>query len=533
MLAFFLMGLGLIYNPGETQAEPFVYVGHINAHQVSVIDVATDTVIATIDGVFRPHGLAITPDGTRAYVTNYGYNRTVTVIDTATNTIVDTVSGVGYDPGGIAITPDGTKAYVANRVSNNVSVIDITTNTVMATIATARYPVSVAITPDSQYAYVANQTGLRVTIINTSTNRVAGIIDDRKRHVGIAIRPDGSQAYVVNDLESSFSVIDMATNSVISTVPTGGIHPYWVAISPDGTRAYIANVSSDNVAVIETETNSVIALVPVERAPYKVAVTPDNSKAYVGNVGAASVSVLDTETNTVIETIAVAATPLAMAITPVREANIEVDPLQYDFGHVQVGSPSTMYLSLSNNGGAELIIEDIYLDSLISGDPFTFYCPFLLPLTLVSGSSLDIEVMYNPTLIFAQQANSLVIESSDQDEGVIEVPFQGWGVLAEEPSQAMTGLKDFLDQAIASGMITGQGSGKSADKRLHALRNMIDSAGDLIANGAMPEACAQLGSIYKKLDGQPKPPDFASGVAVPGIAAAILELKDNLDCPVL
>ena len=56
------------------------------------------------------------------------------MIDTATNTVVATVP-VGSFPFGIAITPDGTTAYVVNNGSNTVSVIDTagtTTITVQA-----------------------------------------------------------------------------------------------------------------------------------------------------------------------------------------------------------------------------------------------------------------------------------------------------------------------------------------------------------------------------------------------------------------
>jgi YVTN family beta-propeller protein len=73
------------------------------SNTVSVIDTATNTVVATIPLRVQPLGVAITPDGTRAYVTD-GDSNTVSVIDTATNAVIATIS-VGLDPVGIAITP--------------------------------------------------------------------------------------------------------------------------------------------------------------------------------------------------------------------------------------------------------------------------------------------------------------------------------------------------------------------------------------------------------------------------------------------
>ena len=78
---------------------------------------------ATISVGDNPKGVAITPDGTKAYVTNLDYH-TVSVINTATNTVSATIT-VGDGPYGVVITPDGTKAYVTNRRDGSVSVIKI------------------------------------------------------------------------------------------------------------------------------------------------------------------------------------------------------------------------------------------------------------------------------------------------------------------------------------------------------------------------------------------------------------------------
>jgi YVTN family beta-propeller protein len=74
-----------------------------------------------------------------AYVTNSG-SGTVSVIDVASNTVVATVLGF-TGPYGVAITPDGAFAYVANRLSLNVSVIDVASNTVIATVPVGAYPI--------------------------------------------------------------------------------------------------------------------------------------------------------------------------------------------------------------------------------------------------------------------------------------------------------------------------------------------------------------------------------------------------------
>jgi YVTN family beta-propeller protein len=86
-------------------------------------------------GTTQPYGVAITPDGRHAYVTNTATpGSTVSVIDTTSNTVTATID-LGQEPYGVAITPDGRHAYVTNHAApaahgSTISVIDTTSNTV-------------------------------------------------------------------------------------------------------------------------------------------------------------------------------------------------------------------------------------------------------------------------------------------------------------------------------------------------------------------------------------------------------------------
>jgi YVTN family beta-propeller protein len=73
--------------------------------------------------------VALTPDGSKVYVTN-AHDNNVSVINTATNTVVGSPIPVGVHPFGVAVTPDGSKVYVTNVEDNTVSVIATVTNAV-------------------------------------------------------------------------------------------------------------------------------------------------------------------------------------------------------------------------------------------------------------------------------------------------------------------------------------------------------------------------------------------------------------------
>jgi YVTN family beta-propeller protein len=150
---------------------PFAYVTNNGSGSVSVIDTATNAVVATpsVDGA--PLRIAVTPDGTRAYIASRGDDGIVSVLDTATNTVAQTIPAVtDFFIAGVAITPDGKRAYLASSGNDHtVKVLETATNTVAATIPMEN-SIDIAITPDGKHAYVTNFEG--VSVIDTATNKV-------------------------------------------------------------------------------------------------------------------------------------------------------------------------------------------------------------------------------------------------------------------------------------------------------------------------------------------------------------------------
>ena len=134
----------------------FVYVTCLSfttGPKLAVIDTATNTVVAIVPlpGTFPP-GVAITPDGASVYVANNGGGvccgggggvSSVSVIDTATNTLVANFFA-GLSPNGIAASPDGAFVYVTDLGNNSVSVISTANNSVVEIVPVGLFPMSVA-----------------------------------------------------------------------------------------------------------------------------------------------------------------------------------------------------------------------------------------------------------------------------------------------------------------------------------------------------------------------------------------------------
>jgi len=319
---------------GRTLVDPrFAYVTNAFAPSVAVVDTVTNQVTATIDFPTGsvPFAAAMLPDLEKVYVTSLdafstcGDNTGVFVIDTASNAIAAGPIAVGCEPTGIAITPDGQRAYVASQLSDSISVIDTATDSVSATILTPDGGglASIAISPDGLRAYATGLGQSPVLVIDITSNTVFGMpIDAGTNSSGIAISPNGALAYVANTNDlGSVTVIDTATNTVIATTALDD-YPYAVAFTPDSALAYVTQAGvNDNgeftVSMIDTASHAVVGShITVDGFPTSIAITADGMQAYVGNEGSSTVSVIDTASNTVTTTLGGMNSPRGIAARP-------------------------------------------------------------------------------------------------------------------------------------------------------------------------------------------------------------------------
>ena len=161
----------------------------------------------------EPAWVAYDPSNGYIYVTNYA-SGTVSVIDGATNTVIANIT-VGPAPWGVAYDPSNGYIYVADSGSDSVSVIDGATNTVIATIPVGIGPVGVAYDPSNGYIYVADSGSGTVSVINGTTviaNITVGI-----GPVGVAYDPSNGYIYVTNYFSGTVSIISTTSSQAIET----------------------------------------------------------------------------------------------------------------------------------------------------------------------------------------------------------------------------------------------------------------------------------------------------------------------------
>ena len=320
------------YNPLDLKVSPdgtAVYVK--TGRSLDVYDTATLSRIHSVDfesGEFAGslHGIAFGGFGQQVYayttVTGSDTLNVYALSNTAPGALllVTNISlGFGSDPSGVAISPDGHKAYVCLSQSNALATVDLGRGTIV-TQPVGIFPYAVVLSKDGSVAYVSNYGGRRaapgdsltgssgngtqipVNANGIPTNGVVSFVDIAGARgvladvttgiqpTGMVLSPDGSRLYVANADSDTVSVIDTSATNVITNImvrpypdcPFNGSTPNSLALSPDGGTLFVANAGNNAIAMVSTADNQVLGLIPTDWYPSGVAT--DGTNIFVANL---------------------------------------------------------------------------------------------------------------------------------------------------------------------------------------------------------------------------------------------------------
>lgn len=286
-----------------TAGDDFWYVSLINAGQVWKFDARADTLVgkATIPGA--PALLALTPDGSKLYVSQFTTVTTnkVSVVNTATMALVKEIPA-GSMPHGLRMNHAGTRVYAANMMSDNLSVIDVATDSVVADVllawdanptGTVKYmPMEVAVSHDDATVAVAcSETG-EVRMIRTSDNTLADSIAVGDQPWHLQFTPDDVFCYVTNRRGHTVSAIHMPMRHVMKLYETPNEprifnYPHGCDIAADGRYTFVSSENTGhvfiprynlawvgNVVVIDNVLAEIVKVLEVGKMPTGLSVSP-------------------------------------------------------------------------------------------------------------------------------------------------------------------------------------------------------------------------------------------------------------------
>jgi len=161
------------------------------------------------------------------------------------------------------------------------------------------------------------------------------------------------------------------------------------------------------------------------------------------------------------------------------------------------------------------------------GDPFAGV-PVTFSVTAGGGSldvvdtTTDADGFAQATLTLGSEPGTNTVEVTGEEIST-PVIFNAAGC---EPT--VEDVLDFMHTSVEAGTLVGDGPGKSAEKRLNALINMVEEAERLIDEELIEEAYKQLRNAYRRTDGERRPPDFVAGPAAPELAQLIQFLMESM-----
>jgi YVTN family beta-propeller protein len=188
--------------------------------------------------VVHPKTIAINSDTNTLYVSSLTTN-SLYVINGVDNTVTTQVA-VGQTPYGVDVNPVTQKAYVANVEGDAISVIDLTTNAVIATIPleAGSKPLQVAVNPDTNKVYVTLHGKSQLVVIDGAADAVIKTISNLPGAFDVIVNRPDNQVYVSARDAHYVSVINGATDEEVTRIIPGG-ETYALAFDPSLKQLYV------------------------------------------------------------------------------------------------------------------------------------------------------------------------------------------------------------------------------------------------------------------------------------------------------
>jgi len=148
-----------------TPDDNFILVSNWCSWDLSVVPTMLGQDVKRIPIGPYPRGIAVTPDGSAAYIAVMGGNELVRLNLRNWQT---TRIGVGAGPRAVVIEPEGRYAFVSLNAEGVVAKLDLLTGALKTKVSTGQAPRSLALASDGRALFVANYKSGTVTKLRTS-----------------------------------------------------------------------------------------------------------------------------------------------------------------------------------------------------------------------------------------------------------------------------------------------------------------------------------------------------------------------------
>jgi YVTN family beta-propeller protein len=296
--------------------------------QLALVDPAAEKVLVKLPTGRGPHEVAVSPDGRKAYVSNFGRysvyppgdtehdkaSNTITVIDLVDRKVKNTFDlGTHTGPHGMTVSHDNKLLWVTTETPQAVLELDADTGKILHVWNTNQERSHmIVVTPNEAKFYVTNTVSGSVSVIDRSTGEVK-VISTGPGTEGIAISPDGKEVWAAARTEAKISIISTATDTIVASFPSGGKSPKRMDFTPDGSQVWVTNSGSSQTTVFDARARELIDTVTTAKDPSGVSISPDGRRVYVTNSNANLLTFIDAASRKILTTMAIGTDPDGIA----------------------------------------------------------------------------------------------------------------------------------------------------------------------------------------------------------------------------
>ena len=295
-----------------------MYVQNSNGSSVSVVDLATNTILLNmiVDGTL--HNIELSEDQLTLHImTTNRDSGTIFMLNTTNNELIREVS-TEASVQDIATVND--TLYMSDETGGKVLMTNVN-GTLINEIDVGSRPQFMEVRPDGQVLYVT-RLGAPISVVDLEQNVVIKEIDSGSMPHRLSFTNDGSRLFVVNAGSDTLSVIDSHKHEIIKTIPVGD-NPQYVALNPDETLAYVTNKDSNTVSIVDTQAIEVVNEIAVGNGPYGIAFSADSGDLlYVSNMRGNDLSIINTTSNNISDKISAGGAGPNQVV--VRKPDIEI-----------------------------------------------------------------------------------------------------------------------------------------------------------------------------------------------------------------
>ena len=263
----------------------------------------------------RPTEVYVRPDGNRAYVSNSA-DASVTVVDLASLDVIATITDPRMkNPDGMAATPDSKKLYLVDQEADRIFVVSTETNKVVKELPAGHEPRRVVFSPDGGTIYVSNEGG-GISVLRASDDQLVATRKVGRGPRAMAFTPDGKTMLVGVIDDDAIAFVNTATGEIENTIGGVGNSPQRVVVAPNGQSALVVSRVTHTLHLVDLAEGHRRALrkLQVGQFPMGLELSDPPNYAYVAVSGENKIAIVDLRTLDVLRVIPTGKNPLTVAV---------------------------------------------------------------------------------------------------------------------------------------------------------------------------------------------------------------------------